>query len=109
MSDDCIEHDSSGNPRKGTMHRFLIGCSFVFLLVSFAVAQQSSSRSANKSADKSKDASPPVPTFSTRLPSEETVNAFMKQMFGYDSSVSWKIVAIRPTEAQGLAEVMVVL
>lgn len=91
------------------MHRFLIGCSFVFLLVSFAVAQQSSSRSADKSADKSKDASPPVPTFSTRLPSEETVNAFMKQMFGYDPSVSWKIVAIRPTEAQGLAEVMVVL
>ena len=28
------------------------------------------------------------------LPSEETVNAFMKQMFGYDPSVSWKVVSI---------------
>ena len=62
-----------------------------------------------KSAAKSKDAPPPVPTFSTRLPSEETVNAFMKQMFGYDPSVSWKIAAIRPSPAQGLAEVVVVL
>jgi len=33
----------------------------------------------------------------------------MKQMFGYDPSVSWKIVSIRPTEAQGIAEIMVVL
>ena len=72
------------------------------LLVSFAVAQQ-------KSSAKSKDALPPVPTFSTRLPSEETVNAFMKQMFGYDPSVSWKIAAIRPSPAEGLTEVLVVL
>ena len=90
------------------MHRFLLCCSVVILLASFGVAQ-SSARAGDKSADKSKDSNPPVPTFSTRLPSEETVNAFMKQMFGYDPSVSWKIVAIRPTEAQGLAEVMVVL
>ncbi len=52
---------------------------------------------------------PPVPTFSTRLPSEETVNAFMKQMFGYDPSVTWKIVTIRPSQAEGLTEVLVVL
>src|SRR6266481_6980432 len=84
------------------MRRLLLGCSLVWLLVSFAVAQQ-------KSSAKSKDAPPPVPTFSTRLPSEETVNAFMKQMFGYDPSVSWKIAAIRPSEAEGLTEVLVVL
>ena len=74
------------------MPRFLLCCSVVFLLTSFGIAQSSA-----RSADKSKDSTPPVPTFSTRLPSEETVNAFMKQMFGYDPSVSWKIVAIRPT------------
>jgi len=79
--------------------RSLLCCSLVLLLVSFAVAQQS----------KSKDAPPPVPTFSTRLPSEETVNAFMKQMFGYDPSVSWKIATIRPSQAEGLTEVLVVL
>ncbi len=37
------------------------------------------------------------------------MNAFMKQMFGYDPSVSWKIAAIRPAAAEGLSEVLVVL
>jgi len=83
------------------MHRFAFGCSLVLLLGSLGVAQEKTS--------KAKDALPPAPTFSTRLPSEETVNAFMKQMFGYDPSVSWKIVSIRPTEAQGITEVMVVV
>jgi protein-disulfide isomerase len=83
------------------MRRLLLCCSLVWLLISSAVAQKSSA--------KSKDVPPPVPTFSTRLPSEETVNAFMKQMFGYDPSVSWKIAAIRPSPAEGLVEVLVVL
>lgn len=43
------------------------------------------------------------------LPSEDTVNSFMQQTFGYDSSVSWKVASIRPSEAPGLAEVMVVV
>jgi len=92
------------NPRfrKELMRRSLMCCFFILLLVSLAVAQQ-------KSSAKAKDAPPPVPTFSTRLPSEETVNAFMKQMFGYDPAVSWKIAAIRPSQAEGLTEVLVVL
>src|ERR1700693_2704510 len=84
------------------MRHLLLCCCLVWLLVSFAVAQQ-------KPSAKSKDALPPAPTFSTRLPSEETVNAFMKQMFGYDPSVSWKVAAIRPSPAEGLTEVVVVL
>jgi protein-disulfide isomerase len=84
------------------MRRSLICFSLTLLLVSSAAAQQ-------KSPSKSKDAPPPIPTFSTRLPSEETVNAFMKQMFGYDPSVTWKIATIRPSEAEGLTEVLVVL
>jgi protein-disulfide isomerase len=43
------------------------------------------------------------------LPSEQTVNGFLQQTFGYDPSVSWKIFAIKPATAQGLAEVDVVL
>jgi protein-disulfide isomerase len=43
------------------------------------------------------------------LPSEETVNSFMQQTFGYDSSVTWKISSIKPSVAEGLAEVTVVL
>jgi protein-disulfide isomerase len=88
--------------RKERMRRLLLCCSLVFLLASLAGAQQ-------KPAPKSKDALPPVPTFSTRMPSEETVNAFMKQMFGYDPTVSWKIVGIRPSQAQGLTDVLVLL
>lgn len=84
------------------MHRWLLRCSLVLVLISVSIAQQ-------KPTPRAKDAPPPVPTFSTRLPSEETVNAFMRQMFGYDPSVSWKIVAIRPAPAQGLSEVLVVL
>jgi protein-disulfide isomerase len=82
--------------------RSLLCCSLILLLISLAAAQQ-------KSSPKAKDTPPPVPSFSTRLPSEETVNAFMKQMFGYDPSVSWKIATIRPSEAEGLTEVLVVL
>jgi protein-disulfide isomerase len=45
----------------------------------------------------------------TNLPSEDTVNAFMQQTFGYDSTITWKIASIKPSEAEGLAEVVVVL
>ncbi len=82
------------------MHRVALLCSLL-LLMSFSVAAQEKS--------KSKDSAPPIPSFSTRLPSEETVNAFMKQMFGYDPAVSWKVVSIRPTDAQGISEVLVVV
>ena len=33
----------------------------------------------------------PLFSQSAGLPSEETVNGFMQQTFGYDSSVTWKI------------------
>jgi protein-disulfide isomerase len=45
----------------------------------------------------------------TVLPSEDTVNSFLFQMFGHDSTVSWKVSEIRPSEVPGLAEVMVVV
>jgi protein-disulfide isomerase len=43
------------------------------------------------------------------LPSEETVNAFLQQTFGYDPTVTWKIASIKPAVAEGLAEVVVTL
>jgi len=43
------------------------------------------------------------------LPSEDTVNAFLRQTFGYEPGLSWKITNIRPAEAQGLVEVDVTL
>lgn len=43
------------------------------------------------------------------LPSEDTVNSFMQQTFGYDSSVTWKIASIKPAMAEGIAEVVVIV
>lgn len=43
------------------------------------------------------------------LPSEEVVNSFLQQTFGYDSTVTWKIASIKPSIAEGLAEVIVTL
>jgi protein-disulfide isomerase len=60
----------------------------VFALVALAGAQQK-----------------PAP----KLPSEETVNAFLQQTFGYQPDVTWKIVSIKPSVAEGLAEVNVLV
>jgi protein-disulfide isomerase len=43
----------------------------------------------------------------TKLPTEAEVNSFMKATFGYDPQLTWKIVSIKPSEAEGLAEVNV--
>ncbi len=46
---------------------------------------------------------------STVLPTEDTVNSFLFQMFGYDPTITWKVNEIRPSEVPGLAEVLVVI
>ena len=43
------------------------------------------------------------------LPSEDTVNAFLQQMFAYEPEITWKVASIKPSEAEGLAEVNVLL
>jgi protein-disulfide isomerase len=45
----------------------------------------------------------------TVLPSEDTVNSFLFQTFGYDPAITWKIVDIRPSEMPGLAEVTIAI
>ncbi len=77
------------------MHRHLFIGTVVWFAV-FAVAQQ---KSAPKVASPAKTAS------AATLPSEELVNAFMQQSLGYDPALSWKITAIKPAAAEGLAEV----
>ena len=46
---------------------------------------------------------------STALPTEDTVDSFLFQMFGYDPTVTWKVTDIRPSEVPGLAEVSIVI
>ena len=55
------------------------------------------------------DITPPTKTADTPLPSEETVNSFLYQTFGYDPTITWKVSEIRPSEVAGLAEVTMVL
>jgi protein-disulfide isomerase len=70
----------------------------IYLLLSVgAMAQQKPASSAGN-----------APSVDPLLPSEATVNSFLKQTFGYDESVQWKIAAIKPSN-NGLAEVDVVL
>ena len=74
---------------------------FLVLAGTFAMAQQ-------KPAAKTKSALAAKPAAdSGRLPTEAEVDAFMKATFGYDAQLTWKIVSIKPSEAEGLAEVTV--
>jgi protein-disulfide isomerase len=64
-----------------------------------AAAQSSAAKSTEKPA-----AEPAV-----NLPSEDTVNSFMQQTFGYQPQLTWKISSIKPAPVPGLAQVDVVL
>ena len=45
---------------------------------------------------------------SSKLPSEATVNEFLKHMFGWNQNLAWHVVSIKPSEAPTIAEVTVV-
>ena len=45
------------------------------------------------------------PAAKSSLPSEATVEGFLKQMFGWNQELTWKIAEIKPAEAQGFSEV----
>jgi len=74
----------------------------LLVLSIFGLAQQ---KPATKSASKSQLGTHATPN----LPSEEEVNAFLQQTFGYDPQLTWKITAIKPSAAEGLAEVNVLI
>ena len=63
---------------------------FTLLLTMFATSQEKA----------------PAPV---NLPSEDTVNSFMQQTFGYDSTITWKVSSIKAAIAEGLAEVTIVI
>jgi len=75
---------------------------FLSIVCTFSVAQQ-------KPAAKSKSPNQPATHSTADLPSEDVVNGFLQQTFGYDSQLTWKIVSIKPSEAEGLAEVNVLM
>jgi protein-disulfide isomerase len=79
------------------MHSLLKYLFITVLLLTLASAQQA-------------PAAPHATSKTTaNLPSEETVNAFLHQWFGYDPSLTWKIISIKPSEIEGLSEINAVM
>jgi len=85
------------------MRKFPRNFLVLLLLATLAGAQQAPAVHPAKAAPAAKASAEAI------LPSEETVNAFLQQTFGYDSSLTWKIIGIKPAEAEGLAEVDAVI
>ena len=52
--------------------------------------------------------SPSQAASSSALVSEATVDSFLKQMFGWNQDLTWKIAEIKPAEAAGFTEVTAV-
>jgi protein-disulfide isomerase len=88
-------------------HRSLLA---VLLLSGIAIAQ---TKPATAKKAVAKPVAKPVASAETAgaigLPTEDTVNAFLFQMFGYDATITWKVSDIRPSEVPGLAEVSVLI
>ncbi len=80
-----------------SIHRTLLA---VLLLSGIAAAQAKPALQARPAA---------TPGTTTALPTEDTLNSFLFQMFGYDPTVTWKVTSIRPSEVPGLAEVTVLI
>jgi protein-disulfide isomerase len=83
-----------------------LACLFLILLFAAPGRAQQKPTAAHSKAGA---ATAPKTTTTASLPSEDTVNAFMQQMFGYDPSVTWKVIGINPSRAEGLAEVTVLV
>ena len=80
------------------MHRKLVAVLLFIACAALVTAQQKPATRQTTAATSDKD-----------LPSEETVNAFLKQMFGYQNDLSWKIQHIKPSPAGGLNEIDVLM
>jgi len=87
------------------MNQFQFLATAGLLLSSLNLVAQSRSAakpSTPKSAATSTDSS------NSSLPSEATVDAFLKKMFGWNQELSWKIAEIKPSEAPGISQATVV-
>jgi len=86
------------------MHRALLAA---LLLSGVAIAQTKPTLQTRPAA---KPAAPSAAAeIKTPLPTEDTVNSFLFQWFGYDPTITWKVNEIRPSVVPGLAEVLVVI
>jgi len=76
----------------------------IFLTVALSSAQTTgTAKPGNTASSNSTTAS------NHSLPSETTVNIFLKTMFGWNQELSWKVADIKPSEATGISQVTVIL
>ena len=85
------------------MRTFLNSIFILLLAVTLAAQTSPTESSSAKPVEKSTAAE------SSNLPSEATVDSFLRQQFGYEADLTWKISSIKPSTVAGLAEVTVVL
>lgn len=97
------------------MKRLIVTTAAILLAALPAVSQQPAAKGAAKTnktaAQKSAPSAAPqaTPTNSGTVPSNETVEAFLKRMFGYNENLAFKVASIKPTDAQGISEVTAVV
>jgi protein-disulfide isomerase len=72
---------------------------FLFSLTVLAIAQQKHAAPTHATASAKSSAS------ATNLPSEDEINGFLHETFGYNPQLTWKIVDVKPAEAKGLTQV----
>ena len=80
-----------------------------FLLGAVAAAQTKPAQRTKPAAKAPAKSNGPAAADNSGLPSEDTVNSFLFQMFGYDATLTWKVNEIRPSEIPGLAQVDIVI
>ncbi len=80
-----------------------------YLCVSLSLAAALAAQQKPPAHSTKPEGAPAKTESSASLPTEETVNSFLQQMFGYDSSLSWKVADIRPADVGGLAKISVIV
>ena len=79
------------------MRKFAI--SFLLSLAVLAAAQQ------KHTATHATTAAKPAVENGANLPSEDEINGFLHETFGYNPQLTWKIVGVKPAEAKGITQV----
>jgi len=75
------------------------------IVVSLAATAQNSSTANAAAGGKAATANGAT---NSSLPSEATVDAFLKKMFGWNQDLTWKVEEVKPSEAAGISEATVV-
>src|SRR2546425_3934224 len=87
------------------MRRPLVSSVLLIFAIAAGAQQKPATHSKTKSSVRARQE--PSTALAPNLPSEDDVNAFLHETFGYDPQLTWKIASIEPSKAEGVAEVNV--